>query len=120
MKIIDPGHKYILKDNGESSHSNTLTFFKDSKIHGEGYKGTTVQEVLRVCIDRVKFIDENCPDHTLKITDEVLFHLRSALVLFEKRHIDRWVQLGYPVEDNLLVYGGNHVHFIPNKGLFNE
>jgi len=118
MKVLDAGHKYLLKCNGlkPDACSIELVFFKDPKIHEIGYDGTTIQEVLRACIDRVKFFDLNCSDNTMKITDDLLNHLRSALALLEKRHIDRWVQLGYLIED--IELNGANDHFIPNKSLY--
>ena len=115
MEVLDPGHMYALKDNGKDTHSNKLIFFKDADIHEYGYDGTTIQEVLRACCDRVKFFDVHCDDGTMKKTEEILYHLRSAIAIFEKRHIDRCVQKGYPIEDIPTVDD----HFIPNKSKWN-
>jgi len=117
MVVIDDGHKYKLKNNGVNmgSSSSELTFFKDEDIHGTGYDGTTVQEVLRACIDRVKYIDANCPDDTIKKTDAILHHLRSALCEFEIRHIERCLAAGYPIEN--VKTSGDGDHFIPNKSI---
>ena len=79
MEIIDDGHRYLLKNNGKNSNI-PLTFFKDEKIHEYGYDGTTIQEVLRACINRIKYFDRNCPDDTLKKTEELLI-FQEALIL---------------------------------------
>ncbi len=63
MTVIDPGHHYALSllDYGENAHT-AIRFVKRSgqKYPGNGhdiYPGTTLQEVLRACLDRVKYLD---------------------------------------------------------------
>ena len=58
MKILDPGHNYKLKSNKSTKHKVKLKFYKDKNLNnGDGYEGTTNQEVLRALIDRVIFLD---------------------------------------------------------------
>ena len=89
MKVIDPGHKYELQtiDGNESS---VLTFVKRE---GKGYpgnvghySGTIIQEVLRACIDRLKYVDAQIPDNNNPI---VIHDLRTALYHLEIRAANR-------------------------------
>ena len=113
MKILDEGHKYLLKLNGQEKEEIELTFYKDSAINGNGYDGTTNQEVLRALIDRVKFLNKQNPH---RFNDEIIYHLRQALALHEMRHIERCVEENYPIENVKLV--GSNDHFINNKSLW--
>lgn len=87
MKIVHEGHKYKLNSlDGEAKVE--LTFVR--RFRGEdNYSGTTNQEVLRVLIDRVEFLDKEMPWDGNK---EILKHLRMALVLHESRALVRKVE----------------------------
>ncbi len=50
MQIVDNGHLYKLKNNRNNEHEVSLKFYKDMEINGDGYEGTTNQEVLRALI----------------------------------------------------------------------
>ena len=105
MKVLDGGHTYILQNNKSDKCDVTLKFFKDRVINGDGYEGTTNQEVLRVLIDRVKFLDKQVPH---KNNQEILYHLRKAIILHEQRHLDRLLEKGVEVE-NLEIYSDSHI-----------
>lgn len=88
MKVVDPGHKYILdeldKDDGGLIY---LTFVKrigDRYLgnSGHAYGGTYCQDVLRALIDRCKYLNNqiSCPQ-----TIRIIELLRTALYLFEYR-----------------------------------
>lgn len=96
MKVIDPGHTYelnwldgtalsqpILKD-------NVLMFVKrvGEKYPGnvQPHPGTTMQEVLRALIDRVKYVDGQVPSD---YNGDVVHHLRQALINLEYRAAER-------------------------------
>lgn len=100
MKVIDPGHEYRLDFldgkglqctvflSGERNiiRSDTLTFVKRE---GEKYPGnigkhagTTIQEVLRVLIDRVGYVDNQVPHAR---NQYVLAYLREAIYELELR-----------------------------------
>jgi len=96
MKVIDAGHTYLLDDNKSPTNTTTLTFMKDAKINGDGYEGTTNQEVLRALIDRIKFL-EGQVHH--RFNDDIIGHLRMALVLHEERHLERLVERGESIEN---------------------
>ncbi len=65
MEIIDPGHRYRLR-NLDGYGSNILQFVKREGHKYPGnigqYEGTNMQEVLRVLIDRLKYLDKQ--DHS--------------------------------------------------------
>lgn len=104
MKILDPGHLYEV-DVFFKSKSNihcekeqqTVRFLKDDTYNGgTPYPGTTCQELIRVLINRVEFLDnQNSHEYNNQIVD----NLREALLLFEKRHLDRLLEKGLKIED---------------------
>ncbi len=88
MDIIDPGHKFGLNVlDGESKE--ILTFVKRNdppeKYPGniDAYSGTTIQEVLRVLISRVKYLDNQSPCRENK---GLIYKFRSSLKLLEERN----------------------------------
>lgn len=91
MKIIDPGHEYELASiDGECVQR--IRFVK--RFRGvENHAGTNNQELLRVLIDRVTRLNEEKP---WSGNQEIIIHLRMALILHESRALYR------KVEKNLL------------------
>jgi hypothetical protein len=89
MKVIDAGHKYALV-HLDGSGEEILTFVKREGPGFPGnvgsYPGTNLQEVLRACIDRVKYLDGQVPSFHNK---RILSHLRDCLRLLEERAADR-------------------------------
>lgn len=94
MKVIDPGHMYRLAQLDETripvGQTTVLVFVKRE---GEKYPGnvghhpgTTIQEVLRACIDRVEYLDSQIHD---KKNGYVLEALREAIFLLELRAAER-------------------------------
>jgi len=94
MKILDEGHRYKVKN--KKTGVQKITFFKDKKINGEGYDGTISQELIRVLIDRTIFLNEQ---RFHRFNDEIIFHLRKALALYEMRHLDRMIDKNLPIEN---------------------
>jgi len=98
MRVIDPGHRYVLHELDSAQPDNlgphSLTAeLRFVKREGEGYPGnvghycgTTTQEVLRALIDRTQYVDGQIHDDR---NDEVLYHLRSAIFYLEARAADR-------------------------------
>lgn len=94
MKVIDPGHRYLLATLDSYGYPETLQFVK--RI-GFGYPGnapparagTTIQEVLRVLIDRLHYVGAQA--YALgdieSISDDgvAIAHLRAALLILEER-----------------------------------
>lgn len=88
MKIIDAGHKYEVDiyDSTPEGQTSTITFMK--RI-GEGYPGNTseypgtnCQELIRVLIDRVTYLNAQIYSQN---NDIILQKLRESLWLFEDR-----------------------------------
>jgi len=92
MKVIDKGHKYSL-DTLDGETEVIITFVKRLIVEGrtDSYPGTICQEVLRVLIDRVNVLNSELP-HI--VNEEIIQHLRMALVLFECRALERKVEKG--------------------------
>jgi hypothetical protein len=95
MRAIDPGHLYEL-DNLKNPGYSQLQFYKDAELHeGDGWEGPSTQEVIRACIDRVKVLNEEKPWEGNEL---IIAHLRSALIGFEIRALERAVEKGEAVE----------------------
>jgi len=62
MKVVDPGHKYALSllDYGENAITS-ITFVKRMGANYPGntssYPGTTLQETMRACLDRTRYLN---------------------------------------------------------------
>lgn len=103
MEVLDPGHQYLLTslDGGDPI---TLTFVKrddpPEKYPGNvgHYPGTQIQEVLRALIDRAIYVNNQIPCNE---TEDAITHLRSALWLLEKRHLNRHEGNGSPLLENI-------------------
>lgn len=93
MRIIDPGHQYLVEalDNGATQ---LISFVKregpDYSGNFNHYAGTNCQELLRVLIDRVKYLDAQiaCAENT-----KIIELLRTALEQFEIRAARRHGEL---------------------------
>ena len=85
MKVLEPGHIYKL-EHLDGNRSESLVFV--NRGHGTDYEGTNNQEVLRVLIDRVNFLENELH---WQGNEQIIFHLRMALVLHEARHLERLV-----------------------------
>ena len=83
MKIIEPGHIYQLVHQ-DGSGAGVLVFV--NREDGTEHEGTQTQEVLRALIDRT----QHC-DRCLRWdgNDQIIAHLRAALVLHEARALER-------------------------------
>ena len=109
MNIIDPGHTYQLAFN-KSEGVTELRFMKDSE-HNEGsYEGTSNQEVLRALIDRILFLNRQ---KSSEYNQQILKHLRSALVLHECRHLEREVDKCKAVEQIPITATGHIIGVLP-------
>lgn len=105
MKTIDRGHKYRL-DNLKTNGYQTINFYKDGKINNtKTKKGTSNQEVLRILIDRIHFLEEQNHHYLNK---KIIYHLRKALVIHEMRHLSIKVDNNVDIENISL---GKDGHF---------
>lgn len=85
MRVIDPGHHYVL-ESYDGARECCLVFMKRE---GPGYPGnvgihpgTNIQEVLRVLIDRLMYLQQQVPCEENRI---LLAHWREDLMLLEHR-----------------------------------
>jgi hypothetical protein len=116
MKILDPGHWYEVDvyDSGGFDPAQIVTFMKRA---GDGYPGnvghypgTNCQELIRVLIDRIKYLDNQIPCQHNKC---VLIYLRASLVEFEIRAAER-----HGIKVNLLdFWEGDLPELIPACGV---
>lgn len=92
MKVLDPGHKYLLGvlDSSFPPSNDVLTFVKREGPGFPGnvghYPGTNMQDVIRALIDRVQYVDNQIHDSR---NLAVLFHLRQAFNELEDRAASR-------------------------------
>ena len=94
MNILTPGHRYELADfePAQAAPQQIQFIEKVPVIDGEPgelitYKnGTTNEEVLRVLIDRMNYLNAKFPCRENAIT---ITHLDTALLWMEKRTNDR-------------------------------
>lgn len=92
IKVLDPGHVYQLPDIDHDhllprpeAHNQYLVFIKRSGgaiQYEDEHHGTNVQSVVRVLIDRTKYLDSIIP--AVENAD-VLYHLRMVLLSYEGR-----------------------------------
>lgn len=82
MEVVEPGHIYKL-NNLKCNRQIHFQFHKDPDIHnGQFLDGPSCQEVLRMVIDRTKYLDS---EQEWEGNQKILMHLRSAIALFESR-----------------------------------
>jgi hypothetical protein len=81
MRVIYPGHRYVLSELDGTS-TNAVLQFVQRRPHHEPAPGTTNQEVCRALIDRVKVLDAEVPWFG---NAKILEHLREVIFLHEIR-----------------------------------
>ena len=97
MNVLDEGHRYSIKHFQNPSDEQIIQFYKDGEINDLEVSGILCQDLLRVLINRVIFLDGQLPSHH---NDKILEYLRKALATFEFRAIERDIEKeGKPVED---------------------
>jgi hypothetical protein len=91
MKVIDPGHEYELKtlDVPENTISDPLliAFVKRTGDNYPGniepaHSGTTSQEVMRMLIERAKYVNHQKPHEANEL---IIKHLRDCIWMLEER-----------------------------------
>jgi hypothetical protein len=112
MKVIDPGHSYLLSNIPPDTKTTYPPVLKGQIIEfvkrfrgDDNHEGTLNQELLRVLIDRVKFLDKEVPWEGNK---EILYHLRMALVLHESRALFRKVEKGDLLPEEVVISNDGH------------
>ena len=113
MKILEPGHVYALESVGVT-HQQVVRFRRDIGIHGEAAIGTSCQELLRVVLNRLEFLDSERP---WPGNAAIALHLRKALLGFECRALERKVEKGWKVEQCPVALDG---HLMVFEDLFGE
>lgn len=95
MRVIDPGHDYALDvlDGIQSDNMTEVQRLVFVKREGENYPGnvghhagTTTQEVLRACVDRLRYVNGQIAS---SYTEEAIRLLRQAIWVLEVRAADR-------------------------------
>lgn len=96
MEIIDPGHIYKAQnldtDKFEPGYGadNIIAFVKREGNNYPGntdsHSGTIIQELMRISIDRLKYVDNQHQDNRNYYSIE---HLREVICLLEERAAER-------------------------------
>jgi hypothetical protein len=90
MQVVEPGHVYKLASfDGGEDEGVILTFV--NREEGTEHAGTQTQEVLRALIERTQHCDACL---RWEKNDDIVYHLRMALVLHESRALERQVEKG--------------------------
>lgn len=92
MKVLDPGHKYQLATL-DGDVNVELTFVKRNNPASyypgnlDAYPGTTLQEVIRACLERARYVDRQSEIMGLSMPENqrLIHHLRQSLVELENR-----------------------------------
>jgi hypothetical protein len=91
VKVIDPGHKYALR-HLDGAGETLLNFVKrvGPKYPGNTghHEGTNIQEVARVLIDRLQYLESQ--DHDPRGRNTLaIYNLREVIRLMEDRAAER-------------------------------
>ena len=89
MRVLDPGHMYLLQqldDTARVEPNDSLVFVKRMGDNYPGnksaYPGTIIQDVLRCCIDRLKYVDKqvHCDLNwvCIQLLRQVIFPARAS------------------------------------------
>lgn len=108
MRIIEKGHIYELDyidDDAIKSHDTGERRLVFVNREDNPHAGTQTQEVIRALIDRTRHCD-SCL--RWKGNDEIIYHLRMALVLHEGRALQRKVQKGAIVAEDIALGADGH------------
>lgn len=102
MRVIDPGHKYALRQlDGDGEEIVTYVKREGDKYPGNvgHHPGTNLQEQIRAQIDRVKFLDEQDPCAENKV---ILVYFRNIIRRLEIRAAKRHGrEPNYEWDDNI-------------------
>lgn len=92
MRVIKPGHRYILANFEQPENGQTIQFIEKEPDPSEPAKlytvsdGTTNEEMLAVLIDRANHLQNKMP---CQENTDAIEHLRSALAAWESRTAKR-------------------------------
>lgn len=107
MRVLDPGHKYALTNQG--SGETIVQFFRDGKVNGDGVDcdGPINQEYLRALIDRVAFLDKQKP---WPGNQQIIDHAREMIRLHELRAYEMKLERQREIE-KVPVGDDGHIRF---------
>ena len=91
MKVLREGHKYNLQNFESTNGHQSIQFIEKEAIEGSSlmetiHDGTTNEEVLRMLIDRMNYLQGKFPCRENAI---VITKLEESLMWLEKRTADR-------------------------------
>jgi hypothetical protein len=113
MEVLDEGHKYRISDidpdNAPLNSPGQIIQFVKRFRGTDNRVGTVIQELLRVCINRTEFLNNELPWYG---NVDILMHLRSALVLFENRAMLRKVEKGELHPEDIQTNTDGHFKYV--------
>lgn len=107
MKVLHKGHRYELSVVNGDAPPVVVQF--QNKEPGDECPGVTTQEVIRVLLDRTRYCN-NCMPH--RVNEEIVYHLRKALVLHEARALERKVDKGQLQPEFISTSHDGHFYFL--------
>lgn len=108
MKIIEEWHKYEL-DHLDWNWKTIIQFV--NRWHSNDCEWINNQELIRVLIDRIKFLDNEKP---WKWNNEIIKHLRKSFILHESRALERKVEKEEMEPENISVWKDWHFNIKTN------
>lgn len=109
MRTLQEGHRYALvmrRGDGQGLGESEQMIGFVNREPGHEEDGTTTQEVLRALIDRTHYCDNCLPT---KINEQIIHHMRMALVLHEARALIRKVEKGELMIERLETGNDGHL-----------
>lgn len=119
MKVLEKGHVYQPQNRtpgGTAIDDESVQIIFVNKQPGQEHSGTTTQEVIRILLDRTRHC-ANCMPH--RNNEQIIYHLRMALVLHEARALERKLEKG-EIEPEYLQTGGDGHFVVPTTFAVDE
>ena len=112
MKILEAGHVYELayidrRSDNDLEHGILAFVNREDTPH----PGTQTQEVIRALIDRTRHCNNCLPWDG---NDDIIYHLRMALILHESRALWRKVEKGLIDPEHICVGSDGHFSLTTN------
>jgi len=111
MIVLDWGHHYEIEQLDNPDESKQKIVFVKRYCGFDNHPGTTNQELLRVLISRVQFLENQL---SWIGNEQIIHHLRMALVLHEARALIRKVEKHQLNPENIAI-NKKDGHFILTK-----
>lgn len=86
VRIVEPGHIYAVKNRDDNSEQIIKFIRSDLPGQAGSHDGILCQDLLRILMDRVHFLNKQQP---CQENQDIYVRLREVLILFETRAMKR-------------------------------